>query len=140
MVIDKNNYQNNNGKGNGQVVNAGQQIRPGMRLNQADIQFATDVFDRLPRLTGVTVFKLYYDGTMYGNTTNEFGGTGGRGSYIVESSTGWQAYLGGASDANPLDNRLIELQQILALAQEEQLNLATIDLRYGLRPVYTLKT
>jgi len=77
---------------------------------------------------------------MYGNTTNEFGGTGGRGSYIVESSTGWQAYLGGASDANPLDNRLIELQQILALAQEEQLNLATIDLRYGLRPVYTLKT
>jgi hypothetical protein len=34
---------------------------------------------------------------------------------------------------------LIELQHILALAQEQQLQLATIDLRYGLHPVYTLK-
>ena len=136
IVIDKSNY----GKRNGQVTKVGQLIRPGVRLNRANIQFAAEVFDRLPRLTGITMFKLYYDGTMYGSTTDEFGGTDSRGSYIVESPTGWQAYLGGASDANPLDNRLIELQQILALAQKEQLNLATIDLRYGLRPVYTLKS
>ncbi|HCJ36354.1 MAG TPA: hypothetical protein DHV65_18910, partial [Ktedonobacter sp.] len=59
--------------------------------------------------------------------------------YVVESKAGWLAYLGGANDANPLGNRLVELKQILALAQREQLNLATIDLRFGLRPVYTLK-
>jgi cell division septal protein FtsQ len=136
MVIDKSNY----GKGNGQVTKVGQQIHPGMRLNQANIQFAADVFERLPRLTGITMFKLYYDGTMYGSTTDDVGGTDSRGSYIVESPSGWQAYLGSASDANPLNNRLLELQQILTLAQNEQLNLATIDLRYGLRPVYTLKS
>jgi hypothetical protein len=49
------------------------------------------------------------------------------------------AYLGSARDTNPLDNRLMELQQILTLAQKHQLNLATIDVRFGLRPVYTLK-
>jgi hypothetical protein len=64
---------------------------------------------------------------------------GGKGVYIIESKAGWIAYLGGANDANPLHNRLIELQQILALAQREQLNLATIDLRFDLRPVYTIK-
>jgi hypothetical protein len=35
---------------------------------------------------------------------------------------------------------VIELQQILALAHKQQLDLATIDLRYGLHPVYTLKS
>jgi hypothetical protein len=56
------------------------------------------------------------------------------------SSNGWLAYLGAADDNNPLDNRLIELQQILNMAQQKQLNLATIDLRFGLRPVYRLKS
>jgi len=56
------------------------------------------------------------------------------------SSNGWLAYLGNADDSNPLDNRLVELQQILNYAQQQQLNLATIDLRFGLRPVYTLKS
>jgi cell division septal protein FtsQ len=130
MVIDKSNYANGHG----------QQIHPGMHLNQANIQFAADAFERLPRLTGITMFKLYYDGTMYGSTTDNVGGTDSKGSYIVESPSGWQAYLGNASDANPLNNKLLELQQILTLAQNEQLNLATIDLRYGLRPVYTLKS
>ena len=36
---------------------------------------------------------------------------------MVEGKAGWVAYLGVANDANPLDNRLVELQQILALAQ-----------------------
>jgi hypothetical protein len=61
------------------------------------------------------------------------------GSFTVASSDGWIAYLGGANDANPLDNRLNELQQILALARKQRLNVATIDLRFGLRPVYTVK-
>jgi hypothetical protein len=56
------------------------------------------------------------------------------------SSNGWLAYLGGADDTNPLGNRLIELQQILSLAQQKHLDLATVDLRFGLRPVYTLKS
>jgi len=34
---------------------------------------------------------------------------------------------------------LVELQQILSRAQQQQLNLATVDLRYGLRPVFTVK-
>jgi hypothetical protein len=63
----------------------------------------------------------------------------GNASYIVESTNGWSAYLGTANDTNSLDNRLLELQSILNLAQKQQLSLATIDLRYGLHPVYTLK-
>ena len=129
----------NQGKQSGQVAKAGQVFRPGARLDQATVDFAANVFNRLPTVTGMTLFKLHYDGTMYASTTDEFGKAGSRGSFVVESSDGWKAYLGGAYDANPLDNKLIELQQILTLAQKEQLSLATIDLRYGLRPVYTLK-
>ena len=87
-------------------------------------------FTRLQQLPGVPSFTLRYDVVPK---------QGGQGSFIVVSSAGWLAYLGGAYDTNPLDNRLIELQQILSLAQQKQLNLATIDLRFGLRPVYTLK-
>ncbi len=120
------------GKGN----RTAQTIYPGVRLNQADIAFARDIFDRLPKIVGITAFKLRYDGTMYANTAGQ---TSGRGSYSVESPDGWIAYLGEANDINPLDNKLIELQQILAMAQKQQINIASIDLRYGLRPVYTLK-
>jgi len=110
-------------------------IHPGVRLNEADIAFAVEIFERLPKVTGVIDFKLRYDDTI-GQTAPE-----GNGSFIVvDKPDGWLAYLGGMDDANPLDNRLIELQQILMLAQRKQLNLATIDLRFGLRPVYTLKS
>ena len=102
-------------------------------MHQTDIAFAVEVFARLPEVTGVTVFTLLYSDTM--SATQE-----GNGSFIVKSPDGWLAYLGGAVDPNPLDNRLIELQQILALAQSQRLHLATIDLRFGLRPVYTLKS
>jgi POTRA domain-containing FtsQ-type protein len=108
-----------------------QQIHPGTLLNAADIAFATQVNARLQHLSGVSPFTLRYDVAP---------SQGGHGSFIVVSSKGWLAYLGGADDNNPLDNRLIELQQILHLAQQKQLNLATIDLRFGLRPVYTLKS
>lgn len=134
-IIDTTSQKATNGS-NGQK---GQILQPGMQLDRANVAFAVDVFHRLPIVTGTALFKLHYDGTMYASTTDGFGGADSKGSFIVESSAGWQAYLGGAHDANPLDNRLIELQQILNLAQKEQLTLATIDLRYGLRPVYTLK-
>ncbi len=116
-----------------QVGLSDQPIRPGVRLSQADVAFALQVFASLPQVTGT--FILRYDvGIPVGAATS-----GGNGSFIVVSPRGWIAYLGGASDANPLDNRLHELQQILALAQKQHLNVATIDLRFGLRPVFTLK-
>ena len=111
--------------------NAAQQVHPGTLLNAADIAFATQVNTGLQQLSGVSSFTLRYDVVP---------GQGGHGSFIVVSSNGWLAYLGGADDNNPLDNRLIELQQILSLAQQKQLKLATIDLRFGSRPVYTLKS
>jgi hypothetical protein len=110
----------------------GQTIHPGVQLNRADIAFAMEVFNRLPQMAGITSFTLRYD--------SKISVEGGNGSYVVESTGGWVAYLGGAHDTNPLDNRLIELQQILAMAQRQQLSLATVDLRFGLRPVYTLKS
>jgi len=136
---------NDNVKGNQQSDKAAthtrvQLVRPGMRLNQQDITFVLDVFTNLPRITGVDTFKLHYDGTMYPDTTNGHGVQSRKGSYSVESQDGWIAYLGGADDANSLENKLIELQQILSLAKNQHLNLATIDLRYGLYPVYTLKS
>ena len=125
-VVD---MRNSGEKAVGAVPCACPAVHPGVRLNATDIAFATEVFADLPQVTGIRDFTLRYDGTGQGN-----------GSFTVESSDGWIAYLGGADNANPLDNRLIELKQILALAQQQQLNLATIDLRFGLRPVYTLKS
>jgi cell division septal protein FtsQ len=115
------------------------EMYPGLHLDQTEIMFAVELLDRLPQVVGLSGFKLYYDGTIYASNKNEMVGASSRGSYIVESPDGWKAYLGDATDANPLDNRLLELRQILALARKQQLNLAAIDLRYGLRPVYTLK-
>jgi cell division septal protein FtsQ len=106
-------------------------VQPGAQLNAGDIAFARQVFAQLPAVAGISAFTLRYDAAS--------GQTSGNGSFIVQSSRGWIAYLGGADDANPLDNRLVELQQILSVAQQRQLTLATIDLRYGLRPVFTVK-
>ena len=110
---------------------AAQQVQPGFHLNTADIAFAIQVFARLPHLAGVSPSTLRYDVVPR---------QGGHTSFIVASSAGWLAYLGSANDSNPLDNRLLELQQILSFAQQQRLNLATIDLRFGLRPVFTLKS
>lgn len=108
-----------------------QQIHPGTLLNAANIAFATQLYTGLQHVAGMPPFTLRYAVVP---------SQGGHGSFIVVSSNGWLAYLGSAGDTNPLDNRLIELQQILHLAQQKQLKLATIDLRFGLRPVYTLKS
>jgi len=109
-----------------------QRVQPGTQLNAGDIAFARQVFAQLPGVAGISAFTLRYD---VGS-----GQSSGNGSFIVQSPQGWIAYLGGADDTNPLDNRLVELQQILSRAQQQQLTLATIDLRYGLRPVFTVKT
>jgi hypothetical protein len=119
---------------------AARSIQPGDRLNQADIAFAANVFATLPRLTGIRNFTLLYDDAGATTVGQEQENQEEYGSYVVSSQAGWQAYLGGPGDANPLSNRLIELQNILALAQQQQLTLATIDLRFGLRPVYTVKS
>lgn len=104
-----------------------QRVQPGTQLNAADIAFAQQVFAQLPGVAGISNFTLRYDAAS------------GGGSFVVQSSQGWIAYLGSSADTNPLDNRLVELRQILSTAQQQQLTLATIDLRYGLRPVFTVK-
>ena len=115
-------------------------LHPGMHLNEDNITFAVDVLNHLPQMAGVSTFKLYYDGTMYtGGIHQSEEGLGSKGSYIVESPDGWKAYLGGPDDTNSLSNKLLELREILALAQKQQLNVATIDLRYGVHPAFTLK-
>ncbi|MBE3559101.1 MAG: FtsQ-type POTRA domain-containing protein [Ktedonobacteraceae bacterium] len=135
IVVDLSGQKQSNGK----QAQTGAHLQPGMHLNQADILFAKTLFDRLPTIIGTDAFTLQYDGTIYaGSVAGKARGDGG-GTYIVESPAGWKAYLGDASDTNPLENKLGELQQILALTQKQRLTLATIDLRYGLRPVYTLK-
>jgi cell division septal protein FtsQ len=106
-------------------------VQPGTQLNAADIAFAQQVFAQLPGVAGISAFTLRYNAAS--------GLSSGSGSFIVQSPQGWIAYLGGADDTNPLDNRLVELRQILSAAQQQQLTLATIDLRYGLRPVFTVK-
>jgi hypothetical protein len=116
-------------------------LRPGMWINHRDITFAAAVLKQLPLVIGepATSYKLYYNGTMYSSTnrTSEEG-TDSNGSYTIENIVeGWKAYLGSADDPNPLSNRLLELRSILALAQQQHLNVATIDLRFGLHPVFT---
>jgi hypothetical protein len=114
-------------------------IYPGMRMDAADITFVVTAFARLPHIVGGAGFTLRYDDTLPATLANGQHNPGSYGSYVVESKAGWVAYLGGPNDTNPLDNRLSELQQILALAQQQQINLASVDLRFGLRPVYTVK-
>ena len=106
-------------------------LQSGSRLNEADVRFAMGVFAGLAKVTGVRAFTLNYTDALPV-------APGDAGSFVVVSPTGWLAYLGGAGDSNPLDNRLLELQQILTMAQQQQLHIATVDLRFGLRPVYTL--
>lgn len=122
-----------------QQGNAQYAIRPGTHLNPEDIAFALEVFTRLPQVIGTSSFQLRFDATIYTGSLVSSDTQMRSGSFTVASSSGWIAYLGGADDINPLENRLIELQQILALAQQQQVSLATVDLRYGLRPVYTLQ-
>ena len=129
----------------GQETNTGKSettLRPGTWINQTDVAFAATTLKQLPVITGepASSYKLFYNGTMYSSTnpTSEKE-TDSNGSYTIENIVErWKAYLGSASDSNPLSNRLLELHSILDLAQQQQLHVATIDLRYGLHPVFTL--
>lgn len=114
-------------------------LRPGMHLNGDNIAFAMDVLKLLPQMVDISNFKLYYNGTIYTGGIRQWEGEANRGSYILESPGSWKAYLGGPDGTNPLSNKLIELHEILALAQRQQLNVATVDLRYGVHPVFTLQ-
>lgn len=115
-------------------------LQPGMHLNATDVSFAVSTAKQLPALAGVSAFKLHYDGTLYNSVGDaSVDGSSSKGAYIVESPDGWKANLGNAANANSLENRLRELHGILEFVQKEQLAVDTIDLRYGLRPVFTLK-
>lgn len=121
---------------------AAARLHTGMRLQAGDIAFAQQAFARLPQIAGVGNFVMRYVNSMPATQPGQRPlpvNVAGKGSYVVVSANGWVAYLGSPDDANPLENRLLELQQILTLAQQQQLSLATIDLRFGLHPVYTLK-
>ena len=128
-----------NGAGATNAQKTEPQIRPGTYLNHADIVFADSILQQLPVVTGINAFTLYYDGTMYASTTDANGGGDSNGSYAIESPQGWKVLIGGAQDPNSLKNRLQELREILKLAQTQHEQIATIDLRYGLRPVFTVK-
>lgn len=116
------------------------QVRPGTHLRTADIAFAEQVFVQLPGIQGAAPFTLQYVDSIAVAGQPEPANQAGGGSYVVVSTSGWQAYLGDATNSNPLANRLQELQQILSIARQQHLQLATIDLRFGRRPAYTLKS
>lgn len=116
------------------------QVRPGTRFNAADIVFVEQVFEQVPGIEGVAPFSLQYvDSINVGGRLVPANQAGG-GSYVIVSANGWRAYLGDSQSSNSLADRLQELQQILSLVRQKNLQIATIDLRFGLRPTYTLKS
>ncbi|MDQ6660758.1 MAG: FtsQ-type POTRA domain-containing protein [Chloroflexota bacterium] len=108
----------------------GQLLAPGVQLNAADVAFALSIFAQMSTLASIPDYTLQYQQKKAKEA----------GFFVVESRSGWMAYLGGADDPNPLENRLLELKQVLDMAQDQQIPVATVDVRYGLRPVYTLKS
>jgi hypothetical protein len=116
-------------------------LKVGASLAQTNILFALSVLQLVPRMTHIDAFTLYYDGTMFAGANDEAFSPAaiGQGAYVLQSSQGWKAYLGNTFSANSLQDRLLELQAILTLAQQQRLALSTIDLRYGLHPAITLR-
>lgn len=119
---------------------AARQIHPGSRFDEAEIVFVEQVFTQLPGIEGVTPFSLQFVDSITIGGHAVPANQAGRGSYVIISANGWQAYLGDSQNSNSLGNRLLELQQILTMARQKGWRLATIDLRFGPRPAYTLKT
>lgn len=116
------------------------QVRPGTRFNAADIVFVEQVFEQVPGIEGVAPFSLQYvDSLSVGGHTVP-ANQAGSGSYVIVSANGWRAYLGDSQNSSSLADRLQELQQILSIVRQKNLRIATIDLRFGLRPTYTLKS
>ncbi len=115
-------------------------MHPGTHLRAQDISFVEQLFAQLPGIEGVSPFTLQYVDTIKAGGQTTPANQAGSGSYVVVSASGWQAYLGDAQNSNSLANRLQELRQILGIARQQHLQLATIDLRFGSRPVYTVKS
>ncbi len=116
------------------------QVRAGTRFSAVDLLFVQQLYERLPLIQGVGAFSLAYVDQIKENGQSEPANEGHGGSYTLVSAQGWVAYLGDETNSNSLENRLLELQAILDLASQQHLDLATIDLRFGLRPIYTLKS
>ncbi|MGH2507976.1 MAG: cell division protein FtsQ/DivIB [Ktedonobacteraceae bacterium] len=114
-------------------------IRPGSRLDAAQVAFAQQLLQQLPNVPGVAPFQLQYVDHIVIHGQSEPANQAGAGCYIVVSTHGWQAYMGDAVNSNSLENRLAELRKILTIAQQGHIKLATIDLRFGLRPTYTVQ-
>jgi hypothetical protein len=118
----------------------GERLHPGTRLRATDVLFVEQLFARLPGIAGISPFTLLYVNTLKEGGQSVPANQAGNGSYIVVSASGWQAYLGDAQNRTSLANRLQELQQILGMARQRRLRLATIDLRFGSRPAYTVRS
>lgn len=116
------------------------QIRPGTRFDAADIVLVEQIFEQVPGIEGVAPFSLQYVDSITEGGHPVPANVAGRGSYVIISANGWRAYLGDAQNSTSLASRLQELQQILNIARQKGLQIATIDLRFGLRPTYTLKS
>jgi cell division septal protein FtsQ len=114
-------------------------IHPGTHVRTDDILFVEQLFARLPAIAGVSPFTLLYVDTLKEGKQSVPANLMGSGSYVVVSANGWQAYLGDTQNRNSLANRLQELQQILNIVQQRHLQLLSIDLRFGTRPVYTVR-
>jgi len=119
--------------------NAGQ-VHPGTRFNIADMVFVEQVFEQVPGIEGVAPFSLHYVDSFSEGGRQMPANLAGSGSYVIVSANGWRAYLGDSQNSTTLATRLLELQQILKLARQQNVQIATIDLRFGLRPTYTLKS
>lgn len=117
----------------------GVSLHPGMHIDTIQIAFAQQLVRQLPGIEGVTPFSLQYVDHILAHGQSEPANQAGAGCYIVVSAHGWQAYMGDAVNSNSLANRLLALQQILQIAQQQHIQLATIDLRFGLRPTYTVQ-
>lgn len=117
----------------------GVHMRPGARLDAAQIAFAQQLAQQLPNVQGVAPFRLQYVNRITVNGQTVPANQAGAGSYVVVSAHGWQAYMGDAVNAISLKDRVLELQEVLHIAQQEHVQLATIDVRFGWRPTYTVQ-
>ncbi|HET8842507.1 MAG TPA: FtsQ-type POTRA domain-containing protein [Ktedonobacteraceae bacterium] len=115
-------------------------VQPGTHLASSDVLFVEQMLQQLSGIQGVAPYTLQYVNQIEVSGRSEPANVAGRGSYVISSASGWLAYLGDAQNSNSLANRLQELRQILSMAQAQHLNLETIDLRFGTRPTYTLKS
>ncbi len=118
----------------------GVSIHAGSQLDPAQVTFALQLVRQLPGIAGVAPFSLQYVDHIGVDGKSEPANQAGAGCYVVVSAQGWQAYMGDAVNSNSLTNRLLELQQILSMAQQAHMQLITIDVRFGLRPTYTVQS